>query len=61
MLDKLSSCPYCLNDTVSIKETFVFGIQIKCELQCLGCGYTLTARTTKKAIKKWKKEMERWD
>ena len=53
MLDKLNPCPYCLNDATSIKETFVFGIQIKCELRCLVCGHTLTARTTKKAIKKW--------
>jgi hypothetical protein len=48
-------CPHCLNDASTIAEEFICGIQTKCTLRCAICGFTLTARTTKKAIKKWNK------
>lgn len=58
MTDKLKPCPECHNDATAIGEEFVFGIQTKCELECCVCGFTITARTTKKAIKKWNRRAD---
>ena len=53
MTDKLKPCMCGCNNATTIAEEFICGIQTKCTLKCYVCGFTLTTRTTKKAIKNW--------